>query len=138
MSSLSHEYSLPQAVRDGVLLDFTPLAHEAKLPYPTFVSSAFWNCAEIGRSETRLRALLEDAWILRRCAEERRYGTHLYALEPDLKKRGWPKAAFPRLALFNLSVLSSEACGVLLVLTGGYETLDLRVPRTGSGSFYTM
>lgn len=138
MDTLSREYSLAQAVSDGILLDMTAMAHEANLPYPTYVSTALWNGPDFASSEVRMKAVLEDCWLIRRHAEQKMFETKLYAVGPDMKKRAWPKAAFPRLAVINLTALPSETCSVILVLTCGYETLDLRAVRKGAGSFYTM
>lgn len=134
----SHEYSIQQAVADGILLDMTPLAHEAGLRWPVFISSTFWNSREIARSETRLKALLEDSWTFRQLCEERRIGSAQYALKPNLKKRGWPLAAFPGFADMRITVLPSQSCGVLLVIMCGEEDFDFRIPRKAAGSFYTM
>jgi hypothetical protein len=125
-------------VADGILLDVSPIARDAKLNYPTFISAALWNGVEIHGSKGILQALLEYMNIIKIDIQYERFGTEKYCIKPLLAKRGWPPAAFPHLLYMSVTLYRLASGLVLIVLTYGDEELDFRVSRSGANSFFVM
>lgn len=132
------QYNFKSAIEDGTLIDVSDVASKVGLPYPTFISSAFWNSVEISRMDCRVLLTLESLASTLEGYLERGITTYEVGYSPDLKKRGWPTAACPWVILTKIVAVKSDRFGYVVFVMIPDEELDFRVSRSASGSFYSM
>lgn len=127
--------ALSRGAECGRLLDISPLARRAGLPYPTFITAAFWNSVELDRQDCRVLLAAEGVGReLARDPAKFRRGSFEICFTPDLLARGWPRAACPWLLHLRVTVLPSHGDDKVLVLSDPEETIDFRA----NGLFYLM
>ena len=131
MAKLSDTYSIGQAVADGLLSDVSDCTRDARLPYPVYVSSGFFNSFEIKGSKRRVEGVVEMAYGIREDINKKNFGTYVYNQCSHPEKGAWGVS-------YRATLMPCETFGVANFITEREgETLDLIMPRTG-GSFYVV
>lgn len=128
---INEQYSIKQAVEDGVLLDATHISNELGMPFPIYITAAFWNSVEISCSQERLKEVI-DVSLFDIRVKKGEFGKRQIGTCPDPKIVPW-------MVTFFIFIERSDTYGAVIFISEIEEDFDLSVPRTSAGgSFFTM